>query len=177
MPIPLEWRLLMRSQGRSWHLGGAAVRVVAKALAMACVSLALLAPANAQFWGSWGAPQRQQPRQQYNPFSGWFGQREYRPQYREREREREAPADYSRAPASPRRQDAGAVTTPVLVLGDAMADWLGYGLEEAFAEKPEMGVVRKHRTTSGLIRYEPRRDTEWAQVAREIIAHEKPKFI
>ena len=37
--------------------------------------------------------------------------------------------------------------------------------------------MRKHRTGSGLIRYDPRRDIEWAQVAREIIAAEKPKFI
>src|SRR5262249_58422521 len=38
-------------------------------------------------------------------------------------------------------------------------------------------VVRKHRTDSGLIRYDQRRDLEWPQVAREIIAAEKPKFI
>src|SRR5215213_1785295 len=162
----------MRSQTNSWQASRAALRVAAKAIAAACVSLALLVPANAQFWGSWGYPQRQQPRQQSNPFGGWFGE----PQYRPRQREREAPADYSRAPAAPRKQDA-AVTTPVVVMGDAMADWLAYGLEEAFAEQPEIAVVRKHRTTSGLIRYEPGRQTDWPQVAREIIASEKPKFI
>src|SRR3954447_10184844 len=162
----------MRSQGNS----RAVYSLIAKAVVAACVSVALLAPANAQFWGSWGSPQRQQPRQQSSPFGGWFGQPEYRPQYRERERERESPVDYSRAPASPRKQEA-TVTTPVVIMGDAMADWLAYGLEEAFAEKPEIGVVRKHRTTSGLIRYDARRDAEWAQVAREIIAAEKPKFI
>ena len=58
-----------------------------------------------------------------------------------------------------------------------MAEWLAYGLEDAFAEKPEIGILRKHRTTSGLIRYEPRRDIEWAQAAREIIAADKPKYI
>jgi hypothetical protein len=158
----------MRSRGNS----RAVFSLIAKAIAAGCLSLSLLVPANAQFWGSWGYPQRQQPRQSSSPFGGWFGQPEYRP----REREREAPVDYSRAPAPPRKQDA-TVTTPVVVMGDALADWLAYGLEEAFAEKPEMGVVRKHRTTSGLIRYDARRDTEWAQVAREIIAAEKPKFI
>jgi hypothetical protein len=162
----------MRSQGNS----RAVYSLIAKAVVAACVSVALLAPANAQFWGSWGSPQRQQPRQSFSPFGGWFGQPEHRSREREREREREAPVDYSRAPAPPRKQDA-AVTTPVVVMGDAMADWLGYGLEEAFADKPEIGVVRKHRTTSGLIRYDARRDAEWAQVAREIIAAEKPKFI
>jgi uncharacterized protein len=63
------------------------------------------------------------------------------------------------------------------VLGDGNADWLAYGLEDTFAEKPEIAVVRKHRTESGLIRYDQRRDVEWPQVAREIIAAEKPKFI
>ena len=37
--------------------------------------------------------------------------------------------------------------------------------------------MRKHRTDSGLISYDARRDTEWLGVAREIIAAEKPKFI
>jgi len=179
----------------NWNYACCVGGFVAKAIPAACVSLALLVPANAQFWGSWDYPQRQQPRQQSNPFGGWFGQPEYRPQYRPREREappqyrkrqREAPSqareregdqpDYSRAPAPRRKQNAG-VTTPVVVMGDAMADWLAYGLEEAFAEQPEIAVVRKHRTTSGLIRYEPGRETEWAQIAREIIAAEKPKFI
>jgi hypothetical protein len=166
----------MRSKGSSRTVR----RLVARAVAAFGVTLALLMPAYAQFWGNWGFP-RQQPRYQqpyHNPFGGgFFGQPEYRPA--PREREREAPADYSHAPAPPRKQaDAAApVTTPVVVMGDAMADWLAYGLEDALAEKPEFGVVRKHRTTSGLIRYEPRRETEWAQVAREIITAEKPKFI
>ena len=46
-----------------------------------------------------------------------------------------------------------------------------------YSEKPEIGIGRKHRTNSGLIRYDPRRDTDWAQAAREILAAEKPKFI
>src|SRR5262249_241219 len=61
--------------------------------------------------------------------------------------------------------------------GDANADWLAFGLEDAFSEKPEIGIVRKHRTDSGLIRYDQRRESEWPQVAREIIAAEKPKFV
>ena len=38
---------------------------------------------------------------------------------------------------------------------------------KTYSEKPEIGIVRKHRTNSGLIRYDPRRDTDWAQAARE----------
>src|SRR5258708_4299020 len=75
---------------------------------------------------------------------------------------------------APTREDA---TVKIVVMGDANADWLAYGLEDAFSEQPEIGIVRKHRTASGLIRYDQRRDSEWPQVAREIIAAEKPKFV
>jgi hypothetical protein len=35
-----------------------------------------------------------------------------------------------------------------------MAGWLGFGLEEAFAESPEIGVTRKPRPNRGLIKIE-----------------------
>lgn len=103
------------------------------------------------------------------------------------ERERTSPpppADYSKAP-SPRKADSkaeGTVTTPILVLGDAMADWLAYGLELAYADAPEIGIVRRHRTNSGLIRAEVRSDPrgeypDWPQAARDMIAAQKPKFV
>src|SRR5207253_2743664 len=100
---------------------------LAKAVAAAGLTLALLAPASAQFWGGWGdgggwggRPRWQQQQQQFIPFGGWLDNnpREIRPP-------REAPADYSRAPAPQRKPDSAA-TTPVVVLGDAMADWLAY---------------------------------------------------
>ena len=47
-------------------------------------------------------------------------------------------------------------STNVLVFGDAMSEWLSYGLEEAFAETPEIGVTRKPRVNTGLIRTEQR---------------------
>ena len=49
----------------------------------------------------------------------------------------------SRAPA-PRRPE-GTPSVNVVVFGDSMADWLAYGLEEAFAETPEIGINRKPR--------------------------------
>jgi hypothetical protein len=141
------------------------------------MSLALLLPAQAQFWDWGGRPQRQN--RDFNPFGGWFspsprydGPRRYdNPRYYDRD----APVDHSRAPGpSAKKPEA---TTSVVVMGDANADWLAFGLEEAFSENPEIGIVRKHRTDSGLIRYDGRRDSEWAQVAREIVAAEKPKFV
>ena len=150
------------------------------AAAVAGISLALLLPAQAQFWDWGNRPQRQQQQQQWN--NNWFGgggwnerrndERRYYDPYRQ---EREAPVDYSRAP--PPSQKKPEATTPIVVMGDANADWLAYGLEDAFSEKPEISIVRKHRTDSGLIRYDQRRDLDWPQVAREIIAAEKPKFI
>jgi hypothetical protein len=54
--------------------------------------------------------------------------------------------DFSRAPPSEKRE-----TVPerhILVLGDGMADWLAYGLEDAYAEQPDIGVIRKAKNTS-----------------------------
>ncbi len=167
----------VQDKSRRWGIG--AVLLGATGLAAACLTIALLSPAQAQFWSPFGAPRRppapiqQQPQyqqqQQYNPFGGFLGPQEIpRPA---------APADNSHAPSPQARKSDVAPTTSVVVMGDAMADWLAYGLEDAFSERPEIGIVRKHRTGSGLIRYDPKRDVDWAQTAREIIAAEKPKFI
>src|SRR5262245_20443830 len=143
---------------------GPSSRATVRAATAALLNFALLLPANAQFWGdSWGWRQ-QQPQQPYS----------YRDRERSKEVEKEQPPDYSRAPPATPHKDA---TIKIVVMGDANADWLAYGLEDAFSEKPEIGVVRKHRTDSGLIRYDQRRDSDWPQVAREIIAAEKPKLV
>src|SRR4029453_13502816 len=81
---------------------------------------------------------------------------------------------YPPPPSATPRKDA---TVKIVVMGDANADWLAYGLEDAYADNPEIGIVRKHRTDSGLVSYDARRDTDWPQVAREIIAAEKPKVV
>jgi lysophospholipase L1-like esterase len=66
----------------------------------------------------------------------------------------------------------------VLVIGDAMADWLAYGLEDAYTEQPDMGVIRKHKTTSGLIKYQPKGEpSDWAAAAKGILETEKPDVI
>jgi hypothetical protein len=135
----------------------------------------LLAPAAAQFWpfGGGGQRPRAPQQQQYNPFGsgGWFGSGP--------EKKAQPKVDYSSAPPAARRtaESTALITSPILVLGDAMAEWLAYGLEDAFSEKPEFGVVRKHRSSAGLVRYDPRRDVEWPQIVREAIAADKPKFI
>ena len=77
---------------------------------------------------------------------------------------------------------AEAAQTNIVVFGDSMADWLAYGMETAYADTPEMAIVRKHRTQSGLIRQEVRHDPrgdypDWPKAAREMLATMKPDFI
>jgi hypothetical protein len=154
-------------------------------LAVLVVMVALLtgivAPASAQFFnfGNFGGPPRPpQPvpqQQQQRGGGGWFGGDFFTPfqQQAPAQRPRE---DFSRAPP-PAKRDTVAERN-VLVLGDAMADWLAYGLEDAYAEQPEMGVIRRHKTVSGLIRYQPKGDpADWAAAAKGILATEKPDAI
>src|SRR5262245_5153322 len=159
------------------------VLVLIRVAPVVFIICALLLPANAQSWvNSWGWGQQQRP---YNPYGGFgrdrerdywgYHQWERTPSPRLRQRvEKEQPPDFSHAPPATPHKDA---TIKIVVMGDANADWLAYGLEDAFDEKPEIGIVRKHRTDSGLIHYDQRRDSEWPQVAREMIATEKPNLV
>ncbi len=132
----------------------------------------IVAPASAQFFDfGFGRPQRPAPPPQrgggfFSPFTDGFGPPQQAPR----------PVDSSRAPAAAKR-DAPADRN-VLVLGDAMADWLAYGLEDALSETPDLGVIRKHKTVSGLLKYQPKGDpVDWAAAAKGILATEKPDVI
>ena len=152
--------------------GALAVLFAAEILvAVATVLAVAVQPAVAQADGSFRFPfPFFQHRPQSQPF--WQWQQQPAPQQAE---SRAPQIDYSRAP-SPRRPDTSP-TTHVVVMGDATADWLAYGLEDAFADTPEIGVVRKHHTYSGLIHSESRSAYDWPQAARDILATEKPDFI
>src|SRR6266849_4969654 len=167
--------------GNSEMVRGACLRfLIATALlaAEAVLAMTLLvvapAPSGAQFWDDRSSQNRRR-----GGLFDWFEQAA--PPQPERP---PPPVDYSRAPA-PKKADPKAestVTTPILVLGDAMADWLAYGLELAYADAPEIGILRRHRTNSGLIRTEVRSDPrgeypDWPQAARDLIAAQKPKFV
>src|SRR6185437_11698499 len=141
------------------------------------VAVALLVgiagPASAQFFFNFGGPPRPQPRSSGH---GWFGGDLFTPFQQQAPKQRVVREDFSRAPPPEKRE-----TVPernVLVLGDAMADWLAYGLEDAYADQPEIGVIRKHKTYSGLIKYQPRGEpADWAAAAKAILATEKPEAI
>jgi hypothetical protein len=170
--------------------------VIALAIAAGMV-LGVVGPSSAQFFNYGGFQQRPQPQRGGGwgggwggggwggGGGGWFGNdnfgpfQQYGPQPR-LERRRQAPPpvreDFSKAPPPEKRE-----TEPerrILVLGDAMADWLAYGLEDAYAEQPDMGVIRRHKTVSGLIKYQPKGDpADWAAAAKGILATEKADAI
>src|SRR6478752_1348173 len=151
-------------------------RLIALAVAVGLV-LGMVGPTSAQFFNFGGFQQRPQP----NSGGGWFGNDVYAP-YQEHvpQPRRQAPPavreDFSKAPPPERRN-----TVPerrILVLGDSMADWLAYGLEGVYADQPDMGVIRKHRTVSGLIKYQPKGDpADWAAAAKGVLASEKADAI
>jgi len=135
--------------------------------------VAIVGPASAQFFNFGGPPQRQAPQRG----GGWFGGDFFAPFQQQAPSQQQAPRqDFSRAPG-PAKRDSVAERN-VLVIGDAMADWLGYGLEDAYSEQPDMGVIRKHKTISGLIKYQPRGEpADWTAAAKAILATEKPDAI
>jgi hypothetical protein len=131
-----------------------AIRSAIAAGALLAVSL----PALAQ----WGPPQRE--RDFFPFFGGGFIQ--------------PAPVIIDSTKAPPPRKLEQPPTSNVIVIGDSMADWLAYGLDETYADQPDVGFERKVRAYSGLIRYDAKADTlDWAQVIKDALVPEKPKAI
>jgi hypothetical protein len=133
----------------------------------------IAAPASAQFF-NFGGPSRPAPR---GGGGGWFGGDFFAPF--QQQAPKRVIQDNSRAPAPEKKPDPNFLPERnILVLGDGMADWLAYGLEDAYNERPDMGVIRKHRTASGLIKYQPKGDpADWTAAAKGILATEKPDAI
>ena len=149
--------------------------LIALAVAVALL-VGIVGPASAQFFNFGGPPR---------PAAAAAARRRWRRLVRRRP-VRAIPAagaaaaveDFSRAPPPAKRDAAIVPERNVLVLGDAMADWLAYGLEDAYSEQPDMGVIRKHKTVSGLIKYQPKGEpADWAAAAKGILATEKPDAI
>src|SRR5271155_648110 len=109
---------------------------------------------------------QESPQRDYFGFP-FFGDRYNRPP---------PPVDSSKAPP-PRKLETPPATS-VMVIGDSLADWLAYGLDETYADQPDIGVLRKIRATSGLIRYDAKNESlEWSQSIRDALATEKPNAI
>jgi hypothetical protein len=160
------------------------VRRLAIALAIAVVALPF--PAGAQFFGPNNNYYGQRPSRPPQP-RGFFsfplfgnpggggnggGGDQYNPFYRPAP----PPVESFKAPP-PRKLDTPPAST-VMVIGDTMADWLAYGLEEVLSDTPDVGVVRNIRPTSGLVRYDAKNDAlEWSGVVKDALVNEKPSAI
>src|SRR3979409_1072725 len=143
--------------------------LVALAVAIALL-VGIVGPASAQFF-NFGGPPRPAPRS-----NGWFGGEFFAPF--QQQQPKRVIQDFSKAPPPEKRDSAIVPERNVLVLGDGMADWLASGLEDAYVERPDMGVIRKHKTLSGLIKYQPKGDpADWTAAAKGILATEKPDAI
>jgi uncharacterized protein len=149
-------------------------------LVVLAVTIALLVgivgPASAQFFNFGGPPQRPSPRSQGGfGGGGWFGGDFFAPFQQQAPRQR-VYQDFSKAPPPEKRETVA--ERNVMVMGDGMADWLASGLEDAYTDQPDMGVIRKAKNISGLIKYQPKGDpADWAAAAKGILATEKPDVI
>ena len=110
----------------------------------------------------WGDRRPSYPNRSYDPYTPYRRQQVYE----------------SIKPPAPRKTETPAVET-VVVIGDLFAEWLAYGLEEVFAETPQIGIVRKIRQDLGLVRDDPRLDApEWTQAIKDLLlATEKANAI
>ena len=177
-------------------------RVRARWLVIAAI-LALAQSASvtvqAQFFWNWNQQdqnhnRQQRPRPQSGGVFDWFGGGQYnsRPRdddYYRRPRQRQQqpnqhtqqqPSESSRAPPPKKleaKDEQTAPTTSIVVMGDDMADWLGYGLEDVFSDTPEIRIVRKNKLNSGLLRYDAKGDLKWWHVARDVLAQEKADYV
>src|SRR5262249_53706289 len=149
-------------------------------LAVLAVAIALLVgiagPASAQLFnfGNWSRPA---PQRSGGGGGGWFGGDFFAP-FQQQPQQPKRVQDFSKAPPPEKRDPAIVPERYVLVLGDGMADWLASGLEDAYTERPDMGVIRKNRATSGLIKYQPKGEpSDWTAAAKQILATEKPDAI
>src|SRR5262245_2499465 len=151
----------------------------------------------AQFFWNWNQQDqnnRQRSRSQSGGLLDWFGgglfnsrprdddslspprQRQQQPS----QHTQQQPGEGSRAPP-PKKAEAKdeqvGPTTSVVVMGDDMADWLGYGLEDVFSDTPEIRIIRKNKLNSGLLHYDAKGDLGWWNVARDTLAQEKADYV
>jgi hypothetical protein len=161
-----------RTRATGWT--ALAILAVVEVAAVAVCALALMPPAQAQIDERFPFLENRQRRYQQQQQQPW--NQPWNNQGSPYGQERQAPAESARAPA-PRRLDV-TPTVSVVVFGDSMSEWLAYGLEEAFAETPEIGIARKPRPNTGLIRVEQRGESyDWPAAARDILNADKPDFV
>jgi uncharacterized protein len=161
-------------------------RVLAIGLGVAAAAVMLAAPAGAQFTGSRSAFAKRpgaeliQFRDFFQfPFGGGGGRGQGNFLSPSPANPQRVPQAYEATKPPPPRKVETPPTSTVIVIGDGLADWLSYGLEEAFTDTPEVGIVRKIKPYSGLVRYEAARGEvqDWSQAVKDLIGPDKPAAI
>jgi hypothetical protein len=174
--LPPFRRAMPNMQQLMKRVAALAIIALAEVAVIAGCWVVTLSPAAAQIRDDrypW-LERRRSPDQQFEPFGilpPWADPFERR---RPRTQDRSQTGDFFKAPTAKKPETQP--TTSIVVFGDSMADWLAYGLEEALSDNPEIGVVRKIRTYSGLIRNDARSD-DLVQIARDLLASERPDYI
>jgi len=123
-------------------------------------------PQSGGFFQNWFSPYNSRPRED-----------EYSQRRPRRQQHAQQPAESSRAPSPRQTESTVAPTTSIVVMGDDMADWLAYGLEDVFSDSPEISIVRKNKLYSGLLRYDAKGDLDWWHVARDTLGKEKADYV
>lgn len=77
-----------------------------------------------------------------------------------------APVVVGDAPSVPQVEP----TSFVVILGDSLADLVGHGLEDAFADQPEIRVTRRTRIDTGLVRTDY---YDWPKAIRELLSSDQ----
>jgi len=109
------------------------------------------------------------------PFFGnpWFSDRPAPQPWAPRHRQLREREPVNTAPPPPQKSEITPAKTGI-VIGDSMAEWLAYGLEQAYAESADVGVVRRVRPSTGLIDPCKGELRKWLE---QSLANEKPAFV
>lgn len=171
----MDRKINRKTRFTGW-LAGVVILALAECTCVAAIQVAITDVAQAQ------SRQRRGGGGFFEQLFGISPQQRYDERGRDRGRDREpAPTDYSRAP-SPRKPDSKAepaapTTTTIMVMGDGMADWLAYGLEDAFSDSPDIAIIRQSKAHSGLLHYDSKGDLDWPRAARDFLATDKPNYV
>jgi uncharacterized protein len=93
---------------------------------------------------------------------------------RPRRRPPPPPQRVAAPPAAPAVKPKPDPKVRVAVFGDSLADLVGQGLDEAFSENPDIGVTRKARADTGLVRKDV---ADWPKLAEDYLkANPKTTF-
>lgn len=175
--------MAVRSRSSGRILLGALLLALAEFVAVLGLTAAATGPAAAQFDDRFPFMGRmRRPSAPIPNNGGFFGNFGNFGNFNDQPRPAPVIENNTKAPPPARKTTDSAPLTSVVVVGDSMADWLAYGLEQAAADSPDIGILRRHRSYSGLIRIDVKNDPhgeypDWPQAAREILNGDKVDFI